>query len=107
MDKNEVLFSISKEAKKEYLDSLIGKMHKILHLKEESSVTGYSLKPFIGGQLFEINAANSLFDGKLVNIVVKVKGIYDECDNMQTSDIKKQIFEIVRIIKSLNKSLEG
>ncbi len=43
------VFSLSNDAKKEYLDSLIGKMYKILHLIEEEGTTGYSPRPFIAG----------------------------------------------------------
>lgn len=92
---------ISNEAKKIYLTALIGKMLKILHLIEEEKDTGYSPLPFIANQLFEINAANELFDGELINIIIKLKGIYDELCSLSFQDIKKQIFEIKRIINSM------
>lgn len=100
-------FQISNAAKKEYLNALIGKVYKILHLVEEENQTGFSPKPFIAGQLFELNAANALFDGKLVNIIVKIKGIYDGYKEMSFDEVKKQIFEIKRIINHLLKTLEG
>lgn len=96
---NRIILSL--EAKKIYLTSLIGKMLKILHLCEEEKVTGYSPLPFIAGQLFEINAANKLFDGELVGIIVKLKGVYDEYKTMPFDKVKKQIFEIKRILNSL------
>lgn len=97
---------LSQDAKKVYLTSLIGKMLKILHLAEEESRTGYSPLPFIAGQLFEVNAANVLFEGELVNIIVKLKGIYDEYTALPFNKIKKQIFEIKRIINSMLAKLE-
>lgn len=97
---------LSKEAKRVYLISLIGKMLKILHLVEEEKQTGYSPLSFIAGQLFEVNAANVLFEGELVNIVIKLKGIYDEYKNLSFDKIKKQIFEIKRIINSILLKME-
>ena len=100
-------FMLSNAAKKEYLNSVIGKIYKVLHLIEEEATTGYSPKAFIASQLWEINAANELFDGKLVNIIVKLKGVYDTYQEIEFADCKKQIFEIKKIINSLLKSLEG
>lgn len=99
-------FTLSNSAKKEYLESLVSKMYKILHLIEEEAQTGYSPQPFIAGQLFEINAANELFEGKLVNIIIKLKGIYDNYKDMPFADCKKQIFEIKKIANNLLKQLE-
>lgn len=97
---------ISQDAKKVYLTSLIGKMLKVLHLAEEEKETGFSPLPFIAGQLFEINAANVLFEGELINIIVKLKGIYDGYADLSFEKIKKQIFEIKRIINSMLKKFE-
>lgn len=104
---NGVVFEIPSDAKREYLESLVGKMYKILHLFSERPVTGFSPKQFIGGQLFELNAANSLFDGKLVNILIKVKGIYDGVDELTEKEVKRQVFEIQRMIGALKRELEG
>lgn len=97
---------LSQDAKRIYLTSLIGKMLKILHLAEEEKETGYSPLPFIAGQLFEVNAANMLFDGELVSVIVKLKGIYDEYKTLPFDKIKKQIFEIKRIINSMLAKME-
>jgi hypothetical protein len=83
------------------------------HLQDKTFVvadietTGYSPKPFITTFLFEINAANDLFDGKLVQIIIKLKGIKEGYKEISFSDIKKQIFEIKRIVNHLLKELEG
>ena len=99
-------FCISDSAKKEYLISLIGKIYKILHLFEEKESTGFSPDLFIFGQLWEINAANSLFDGRLVPILVKVKGIYDSIETITKKEVKKQVFEMEKIIKSMISTLK-
>lgn len=97
---------LSLEAKQEYLKSLIGKVYKVLHLIEEEPKTGYSPLPFLYGQLFEINAANVLFGGKLVTVVVKLKALYDNYDLMSFAECKRQIFEVKKIIELLLKNLE-
>ena len=97
---------ISDDAKREYLTTLIGKMHKILHLFEEEAETGFSPRFFIAGQLWDMNAANELFDGKLIPIIVKVKGVYDDAKNIEYREVKKQIFEIDKITKSMLRSLK-
>ena len=98
-------FSLSNSAKKEYLNSAIGKTYKILHLIEEEKTTGFSPKPFISGFLFELNAANDLFDGKLVQIIIKIKGVKDNYTTALFSEIKKQIFEVKRMINHILKDL--
>lgn len=97
---------ISDEAKKIYLTSLIGKVLKILHLVEEEEKTGYSPLPFVANQLFELNAANTLFNGELVTVIVKLKAVYDEMATLPFKEIRKQIFEIKRIINSMIAKLE-
>lgn len=100
-------FSLSNAAKREYLNTVISKAYKILHLVEEEKTTGFSPKPFITGFLFELNAANDLYDGKLVSIIIKVKGIREGYKDMPFSEIKKQIFEIKRMVNRFLKELEG
>lgn len=99
-------FEISKSAKREYLNTAINKTYKVLHLVEEEKDTGYSPKPYITGFLFELNAANELFDGKLVSIIIKLKGIREGYSDLPFSKVKKQIFEIKKIINHLLKELE-
>ena len=79
---------ISDAAKKKFLEKLIGKMIKILHLVEEREETGIDPRDFIYGQLVELNSANQLFDNELVEIIVK------------------QIFEIKRKINYLIDSID-
>ena len=92
---------LSDEAKRVYLTYLIGKMIKILHLIEEEKTTGYSPYSFMVGRLFEMNAANELFNGELVSVIVKLSGVAKKYKELPFQEIKKQIFEIKRILKSL------
>lgn len=105
MDRKVVL---STESKEKYLSALIGKMLKILHLIEEEKQTGFSPKQFIENQLFELNSANELFGGELVSIIVKLNGILDGYADMPFDSVKKQIFEIKKMINfELRKIAEG
>ena len=94
-------FELSKSAKIEYLNTAISKTYKILHLVEEEKDTGYSPKPYITGFLFELNAANDLYGGKLVSVIIKLKGVREEYKDLPFCKIKKQIFEIKKIINRL------
>ena len=99
--------SLSTEAKINYLEGLRGQIIKVLHLIEEQKDTGYSPELFILGRLFELNSANDLFDGKLVNIIVKLNGIVTNYENLSFAEIKRQIFEIKKNINFLLKELKG
>lgn len=96
---------LSDEAKKKYLERLIGKMIKILHLVEERKDTGINPSDFIYGQLIELNSANQLFNNELIEIIVKLNIIYNGYDELEFKEIKKQIFEIKNKINYLLKSL--
>lgn len=97
---------LSDEAKKKYLERLIGKMIKILHLVEERRDTGINPSDFIYGQLIELNSANQLFNNELIEIIVKLNIIYNGYDELEFKEIKKQIFEIKNKINYLLKSLD-
>lgn len=103
---NIAAIKLSNEAKKQYLVGLIGKMLKILHLIEEEKNTGFSPDLFIEGQLFELNSANELFNGALVNVIIKLNGIKEKYQTMSFEAVKKQIFEIKRIINYQIKKIE-
>lgn len=105
MDINENKLILSPEGKKKYLERLIGKMIKILHLIEEEEVTHNSPQPFIYGQLIEINSANQLFDNDLIEIIVKLNYVYSNYNTVPFSEIKRQIFEIKNKIQFLKKKL--
>lgn len=96
---------LSKEEKIEYLNQIIGKIHKALHLIEEEKETGFSPSPFISGLMFELNAADLLYNNKFVAIIVKLEGIRKGYKEMEFAEVKKQIFEIRRIINRMIKEI--
>ena len=97
---------LSKEAKIEYLNSIIGRVHKVLYLIEEEKETGFSPSPFMSGIMFELNAANQFYGNKFVTVIIKLEGIRKGYKEMEFSDIRKQIFEIRRIINRMIKEIE-
>lgn len=96
---------LSKDAKIKYLERLIGKMIKILHLIEEREQTGINPSDFIYGQLIELNSANQLFDNELTEIIVKLNIVYSDYEKVEFKDIKKQVFEIKNKVNFLIKTL--
>lgn len=102
-EENKLILSVG--GKRKYLEKLIGKMIKILHLIEEESKTNYCPKAFIYGQLIELNAANQLFDNELVEIIVKLNVVYNNYNKVAFEEIKKQIFEIKNKINFLLSNL--
>ena len=84
---------ISDAAKKKFLEKLIGKMIKILHLVEEREETGIDPRDFIYGQLVELNSANQLFDNELIEIIVK----------QQIFEIKRKINYLIDLIDAREK----
>lgn len=105
MDIKENKLILRRDAKIAYLDKLIGKMIKILHLVEEESVTHVSPSDFIFGQLLEINSANQLFDNELIEIIVKLNIVYRTYSTAPFAEVRKQIFEIKNKINYLKQRL--
>lgn len=103
MDTNKLLLSV--EAKRKYLERLIGKMIKILHLIEEEKQTKNSPRAFIFGQLCEVNSANILFDNDLVEIIVKLNWVYYNYETEDFKEVRRQIFEIKNNINYILKNL--
>ena len=98
---NENKLVLSIEGKRKYLEKLIGKVIKILHMIEERKETGIEPEDFIYGQLIEIASANQLFDNELIEIIVKLNIVYLGYKDMEFRAVKKQIFEIKNKINYL------
>ena len=98
---------LTSEEKVSYLNSMIGRIYKVLHLIEEEGETGYSPTAYIAGIMFELNAADFLYENKFVTMIIKLEGIRKQYREMEFKDIKKQIFEIKRILKSMIREITG
>ena len=97
---------LSKEAKRDYLQKLSKRCIKILYLIEDEGkgINKGVADDYIVGQLFEVNSANILFDGELIDVIVKLNGIRDYA-NQPYNLIRKQVFETKGIIDHLLKTL--
>lgn len=103
----EQVFALSNSTKKSFLNSIISRCYKILHLIEELPTTGFEPDKFIHGLWWEVAAADSLFEGKLASVVIKIKGIEDDYRKMSFQDVKSQINEIKRIINRILREIGG
>ena len=65
---------ISDKAKQVYLERLIGKLFKILPMFEEQDKI--VPKVYVHALVININSANDLFDGVLIDIVIKLNELY-------------------------------
>jgi len=84
-------------AKIAYLDGLVGRIYKILPLYEELGEVPINI--YIGALLIDVNSANELFDGKLVDVLVKLNSIYEkECTHKH---IKKTTFECTNMVQKM------
>lgn len=86
-----------------YLNSLIGKVYKILPLYENE--TNEIFKIYLGGLLIDINSANVLFDGILIDLIVKIHSIYvNDFDHKQ---VRKIVLECTNLVKKIRGELES
>lgn len=94
---------ISDSTKVLYLDKFINKVFKILPMSEED---GCIPKIYMHSLLIEINSANELFDGELIDILVKINAIYSQND-IEHKQIKKLVFDCTNTLTKMRDRLEG
>lgn len=94
---SEPVFSLSIEAKINYLNTLKSKIVRILYLIEQSENNpNISPSGFIKAILFDINTANDLFNGTLAEIYVKIMGVFNLLNGEEEAEfatIRKQVLE--------------
>lgn len=92
--------NISIEDKKRYLDLLIGKVFKIIPICEENGKTHLTL--YLWGLCNDVLSANSLFDGELIELIVKLNSIYE--GKLTFAEMKKVVFDTIDTIKKINRA---
>lgn len=92
---------IDNNAKILYLDKLVGNIFKILPLFEEVNTDIYKL--YLGGLLIDINSANSLFDGILIDIIVKINALFE--NDFEHKQIRKIVLESTNLVNKIKKEL--
>ena len=98
-----VRITLTDEEKTEYLRSLRSQLVKLLTLIEEERAGGYCAESYFGKLLFDVGAADWLFEDRLVNVVVKLSGLYRDraYATMPMKDVKGKIFESRGIVDGL------
>jgi hypothetical protein len=95
----------SKKSKLIYIDELINKIFKILGLFEDND----NIIPiiYLNGLIMNINSANELFDGELINLIIKLNILIT--NKLNHKELRKIIFECINeeIPKIKNKINEG
>lgn len=91
---------INDSTKKLYLKRFIGKIYKILPMFEES---GFISDIYIYGVLLDINSANELFDGILIEVIVKINSLYKA--HLTHRQIKKIVLECTNMLKAIEEGL--
>jgi hypothetical protein len=85
-----------------YLSHLIGKIMKILYLYEDYE----SIVPqvYTEGLMINIDSANKMFDGVLIEILVKLNEI--NFKTMEHKDIRKRVLESTNMADKLLKKVK-
>jgi hypothetical protein len=86
-----------------YLDKLVGNIFKILPLYEEVDSNVYKI--YIGGLLIDINSANSLFDGILIDLIIKINTLFE--NNFEHKQMRKIVLECTNLVKKIRRELEN
>lgn len=80
-------------------DKMIGKVFKILHLKEENCIT---LDKYVDSICRKfIGASNLYFDEEILMIIYVLKGM----DLNNHNSIRSDVFEIIKILESLKEKM--
>lgn len=102
----EISLGLSLSAKISYLEKLRNKIITILYLIEQQKENP-EINPdtYLQSLLFDVNAANLLFEDQLSEIIIKIYGIAKQYKDSSHSVIRKQVLETRRLVDDLNRSL--
>ena len=102
----EISLGLSLSAKISYLEKLRNKIITILYLIEQQKENP-EINPdtHLQSLLFDVNAANLLFEDQLSEIIIKIYGIAKQYKDSTHSVIRKQVLETRRLVDDLNRTL--
>lgn len=102
----EISLGLSLSAKISYLEKLRNKIITILYLIEQQKENP-EINPdtYLQSLLFDVNAANLLFEDQLSEIIIKIYGIAKQYKDSTHSVIRKQVLETRRLVDDLNRTL--
>lgn len=98
----EMALGLSLSAKVSYLEKLRNKVITILYLIEQQQENPETNPDnYLQSLLFDVNAANLLFEDKLSEVVIKLVGISTTYKNSAHNVIRKQVLETRRLVDDL------
>ena len=102
----EITLGLSLSAKISYLEKLRNKVITILYLIEQQKENP-EINPdnFLQSLLFDVNAANLLFEDQLSEVIIKLVGISTTYKNSAHNVIRKQVLETRRLVDDLMRLL--
>lgn len=84
-----------------YIDKYIGKIYKILPMYEETN----EISPiYVYGLLVDMNSANELFDGILIEVIVKIHSLY-KLESTTHRQLKKLVLECTNLLSTIRSEL--
>ena len=102
----EMALGLSLSAKISYLEKLRNKVITILYLIEQQQENPETNPDnYLQSLLFDVNAANLLFEDKLSEVVIKLVGISTTYRNSAHNVIRKQVLETRRLVDDLSRLL--
>ncbi len=102
----EITLGLSLSAKISYLEKLRNKVITILYLIEQQKENP-EINPdnYLQSLLFDVNAANLLFEDQLSEVIIKLFGISTTYKNSAHNVIRKQVLETRRLVDDLTRLL--
>lgn len=98
----EMALGLSLSAKISYLEKLRNKVITILYLIEQQQENPETNPDnYLQSLLFDVNAANLLFEDKLSEVIIKLVGISTTYRNSAHNVIRKQVLETRRLVDDL------
>lgn len=97
------LLKIKNSAKLIYLNNLTGKIFKILPLSEENNNT--LPKIYIDGLMLDLDSANDLFEGILIELIIKVNSLRTPL--LSHDIIRKIVFECTGLVDKIKEGVDS
>jgi hypothetical protein len=97
---------ISKKEKIIYLNGLVNRIFKILPLYEEDN--NILPQKYVERLTNDIYSANQLFEGMLIELLIKIYSIYETPNEpLSHSELKSLVFDCINLCQKITKDLEG
>jgi len=85
-----------------FLTHLIDRVFKILPLSEQDNNIA---KTYVQRLMIDIKSANSLFDGILIDLIIKINSITE--NDLSHIQIRRIVFECINVINKIKEEIEN